>query len=75
MGSVKTIDIDKFPKQGEWLGKRAKVCFNYNTNKSTEGTYVRDDSEEPFVTIIKLDDGRYVLSSECQHQPQEGELK
>lgn len=34
---------------------------------SIEGTIVRDDVEAPYHTIISLDDGRYVLTTECQH--------
>lgn len=69
MGSVDNITHDTFPKQGSWLGNKVKVCFHYDTNHRIGGVIVRDDVEEPFVTIFKLDDGRYVLSSECQYQP------
>lgn len=31
------------------------------------GYIVRDDREEPFETIIKLDNGRYVRGAECQY--------
>jgi hypothetical protein len=31
---------------------------------------VRDDISEPFVGIIRLDDGRHVLMTECQFQEQ-----
>ncbi len=31
------------------------------------GVIVRDDKEEPGEKIIKLDDGRYVLATECQY--------
>lgn len=71
MGGHPNINREKFPKQGNWLGKRCKVCFWYETDHSLMGTYVRDDVEEPYHTIIKLDDGRHVLASECQHQPQD----
>jgi hypothetical protein len=67
MGVVKNVGFDHFPKQGTWLGKRARVCFRYDTANCIGATIVRDDSQEPFVTILQLDDGRYVLSSECQH--------
>ena len=70
MGVQKNISISKFPQQGSWLGKRTKVCFNYDPNSWIMGTIVRDDSEEPFKTIISLDDGRIVLSTECMHSPQ-----
>jgi len=64
------IGINTFPKQGDYLGKNAKVCFNYDTSKIIKGTIVRDDSEDPFLCIIKLEDGRYVLASECQYSPE-----
>jgi hypothetical protein len=34
------------------------------------GTIIRDDMEEPFRTIISLDDGRVILATECMHSPQ-----
>lgn len=70
MGSVETIAAKKWPKQGSWIGQRCNVMFHYDAREILEGTYVRDDEEEPWVTIIRLDDGRYVLTTECQHQRQ-----
>ena len=67
MGVVSTIDAESFPKQGSMIGKRARVCFKYDTSKVIEGVVVRDDIEEPWRTIIALDDGRYVLGTECQY--------
>lgn len=49
------------------MGRRVKVCFHYDTRQTVCGTVVRDDSEHPWKTIIRLDDGRYVLSTECQY--------
>lgn len=65
MGCVKNISADSFPKQGKLLNKRVNVCFQYDTSKLINGTIVRSDAEEPGVEIIKLDDDRYVLSTEC----------
>lgn len=67
MGCVDTIKIDKFPKQGQWLHHKVEVCFHYDTSKTIGGIIVRDDREKPGRTIIKLDDGRYVLATECQY--------
>lgn len=67
MGYVQSIDANTFPKQGSWLGKRANVCFHYDTSVLIGGIFVRDDAEEPHVSIIRLDDGRHVLTTECQH--------
>ena len=65
MGVVAGISYDKFPKQCQLM--RVKVCFNYDTDNSIGGVFVRDDLEEPYIGIIKLDDGRYVLTTECQY--------
>jgi hypothetical protein len=69
MGIEKNVGIDKFPKQGEMLGKKVEVCFNYETSKKMIGRVVRDDIEEPYKSIIKLRDGRYILSTECHYSP------
>lgn len=65
---VTTIDFDKFPAQGVFLGMYVRVCFNYDTSRILLGRVVRDDKEEPGRMIIRLEDGRYVLSTECQYQ-------
>lgn len=69
MGVCNTIGIEAFPKQGSFQGKAVSVCFHYDTSRRVHGKVVRDDIEEPFITIIKLTDGRYVLASECQYSP------
>ena len=74
MGCIDTITYDKFPKQKDEnyiyprfkVGSRVKVCYHYDTLKYHYGTIVRDDLEEPFETIIKLDNGRYLRAVECQ---------
>jgi len=70
MGNHKNITIDKFPKQDDTVGQSVKVCFHYDTEHVIGGTIVRADIEEPFQTIFRLNDGRYVLASECQFQIQ-----
>lgn len=73
MGCVETITYEKFPKQADenykypQLGKRVKVCYHYDTSKFHYGVIVRDDIEEPFETIIKLDNGNYIRATECQY--------
>ena len=73
MGCVKNITFDEFPKQADEnykypkIGKRVQVCYHYNTSKYHYGTIVRNDIEEPFETIIKLDNGRYLRAVECQY--------
>lgn len=71
MGIVKTVGIDFMPKQGSWLGRRTKVCFRYDASRQLMGTIVRDDMEDPRRTIIALDDGRFVLDTECMHSPED----
>ena len=74
MGCIDTITYDKFPKQKDEnyiyprfkVGSRVKVCYHFDTSKYHYGTIVRDDLEEPFETIIKLDNGRYLRAVECQ---------
>jgi hypothetical protein len=70
MGNEQTITAAQFPKQGEYLGRRCQVIFHYNGQVRLHGTIVRDDREKPWRTIIRLDDGRYVLSTECQYAPE-----
>lgn len=74
MGSIENISYDNFPKQkdGNYIypnmavGARVEVCYHFDTSKTHMGTIVRDDLEEPFETIIKLDNGRYIRGVECQ---------
>jgi hypothetical protein len=70
MGNEATITATTFPKQGELVGRRTRVIFHYS-GPELLGTIVRNDWEEPYRTIIKLlDDGRYIMASECQHSPE-----
>jgi hypothetical protein len=68
MGVKGYIDADKYPKQGTFVGKRVRVCFNYDTSRQFPGVILRDDAEEPGLMIISLDNGRAVLSTECQYR-------
>ena len=69
MGVHPNIRHNAFPKQGGYLGKRVTVMFNYDKVNTVEGTVVRDDvgEESGNIEIIRLDDGRYVLTTECQY--------
>ncbi len=69
MGVHANISAEKFPKQGSFVGKQVNVCFNYDSGRMFPGVCIRDDMEEPFLTIFHLDDGRAVLATECQYQP------
>lgn len=73
MGCVANITADAFPRQMErtgisGLGARVRFFFHFDTTRSVLGRIVRADAEEPGKIIIALDDGRYVLSTECQWQ-------
>lgn len=65
MGVKAGVSLDEWPKQGSFLGKRVKVCFNYDMSRTIGGQIVRDDATG--VAIIRLDNDRYVLSTECQY--------
>lgn len=67
MGCVKNITAEQYPRQSDWRGKRVNVCFHYDTAHTFPGVIIRDDAEEPLVTIIALQDGRFVLGTECQY--------
>lgn len=71
LGSHPKIDIDKFPKQGDFpsVGSKVVVCFNYDSSRQIEGTVIRNDVEEPGEMIIHLDDNRVVRSVECMWKP------
>lgn len=69
MGVVKSIRFNKFPKQSEWLGKEVGVMFHHDADHALKGTVVRDDMAPPGLMIIRLEDGRHVLSTECQYTP------
>ncbi len=73
MGTESNITATTFPKQGPYAGVRARVSFDYDSSQIIEGTFVREDAEAPGRAIIRLDDGRHVLSTECQWQPIRGD--
>ncbi len=69
MGAVPTIGHDRFPRQGHLIGHRVSVCFASEPDRTTGGVMVRQDDELPYVEIIRLDDGRLVLTAECLWMP------
>lgn len=68
MGMHENITYDSFPDQGSHLGAAVEVCFHYDTDHTLKGRVVRDDNTAPGVLIIALDNGRFVLASECQYR-------
>jgi len=67
MGSVATITNNSFPRQGRLLLTVVKLWFHHDMSVVFYANVVRDDAEQPFITIFKLNDGRYILSTECQY--------
>ena len=47
MSETPTIGYDRFPRQGAYKNSRVRVCFNYDADRSIDGTVVRDDAEMP----------------------------
>lgn len=70
MGVVANIYYENYPEQSRYFspGTRVIVCYKYDTSRTHEGVIVRNDADEPFETIIKLDNGRYLRAKECQYQ-------
>ena len=66
MGVCKNVGFERFPRQGCNLQRSVRVCFGYDTARTTTAVCVRDDIEFPCVTIFRLEDGRHVLATECQ---------
>ena len=74
MGTAPNVSFDTFPKQGEGLGKKHKVVFNYDTSRFVEAICVRDDVEEPYRMLFEYEhpvtgEKCVVLATECQYQP------
>ena len=67
MGIEPNVGFEKFPLQSVRVGERVYVVFGKLYQRAPLcGRIVRYDLKSPFVVIIKLDDGRYVLNDECQ---------
>lgn len=50
------------------IGRKVEVWFFYKSKKTILGVIIRDDKELPFRTLIRLYDGRVILSTECQYK-------
>lgn len=68
MGVKTGVSRFVWPEQGSCLGQRVDVMFNDDERNIIGGKVVRDDARG--VMIIKLDNGRYVLGTECQYRSQ-----
>lgn len=69
MGNHANITADAFPRQSSRLRDIVRVIFHRQGDAECRGVIVRDDEEAPDRTLIRLDDGRTVDSSECQWAP------
>lgn len=60
------IGAEVFPKQSR-IGDRVEVSFlnARDQGKLMYGEIVRSDNESPFMVIIRLEDGRHLLTREC----------
>jgi hypothetical protein len=67
MGVRRDIRMGVFPPQGSALHRQVKVILDYDTPRHTTGKVVRDDVSDPWLMIIQLEDGRFVLSTECMY--------
>lgn len=65
--NIKNIGFGIYPKQGNDIGKRVIITYNHDWTIFEHGIIIRDDIEEPFMTVIKLDDDRVLLGTECQY--------
>tara|TARA_R110002124_G_scaffold55183_7_gene156316 strand:- start:632 stop:847 length:216 start_codon:yes stop_codon:yes gene_type:complete len=68
MGIHENVGFNTFPQQGADLGAKVIVAFAYDTRYTLAGVCVRNDIDEPGITIFHLEDGRFVLSTECQYR-------
>jgi hypothetical protein len=66
----KNAGFNRFPEQGDYLGVAVEVRSKYN-NSNEIGIVVRDDIEEPYRKIIELENGKYILGTECTYRPVE----
>ena len=67
MGMHEKVGAHRFPLQSTDNGKRVMVRFWDDKENDYQGTLVRSDRGEPWLAIIKLDDGRYVTDNECMY--------
>lgn len=68
MGVVKNISIDEFPKQSDKVGKIHSLCFKYDPDRRVDAVCIRDDKEDPWMTIFQDVNGRVILATECHYQ-------
>lgn len=66
MSFQENISATDFSTQDETLlNKRVVTILQFDSKKPRLGVVVRADTQSPFLTIIKLDDERYITHHEC----------
>jgi hypothetical protein len=66
MSRYKYIGKGKYPSQNSDLHhKTVVVMLEYDSREPLRGEVLRADDAAPHEVVIKLDDGRIVLGSEC----------
>jgi hypothetical protein len=66
MSFHENISATNFSNQDETLlYKRVVTLLQFDSQTPRLGNVVRADKESPFLTIIKLDDDRYITNHEC----------
>lgn len=66
MGVHQNISKVRFPKQGMLLNREVSVYFGEETSDTVPAIVVRCDAQPPWVTLLELADGRFVLATECR---------
>ncbi|MHA7878805.1 MAG: hypothetical protein ACX931_03370 [Saccharospirillum sp.] len=66
MSRYKYVGKERYPKQDtELRGHSVVVMLEYDSRKPQRGEVLRADAEPPHEVVIRLEDGRIVLGSEC----------
>lgn len=69
MGEYKYLGVEKYPKQDPLLiDKKVVVMLAFDSKRPLRGRVLRADAELPREVVIKLDDDRIVLGSECSYK-------
>lgn len=68
------MKIPSYPPQRPTVGCRVKVVFHFDERQIFPGVIVRDDKEEPYVMLVQIGEGQFVLGTECQWRPDDPRL-
>ena len=62
---MRTIIISQLPDQSEYVGQPVTVTLKRNPSVAVDGIIVRDDLEQPCMTVIQLTSGEIVDADDC----------